>query len=177
MVICRRGNVEFGLHADGAYLDREKRPHTLTLLCINNEAQTSTKLVAIKKVLEKLNSEEIKVLLGEEFIHVAPETFRVKNENNLCSILEKQGSDQEIEVKVATHSCKPIGKRPQEVFDKFVRIANDLSFEHNWSKGDLIILNNLKMLHGRGEIIGERHLIRCYGSQSIEAFEVLDLDN
>lgn len=177
MSVSSEGNIEFGLHADGAYLDREKRPHTLTLLCINNEAQTSTKLVHIQKIIDKLDSEEIEVLLGKSFIHVAPETFKVKNKNNLNAILERQGSNQDIEVKVATHSCKPIGKRPQEVFNKFVCIANDLSFEYNWSKGDLIILNNLKMLHGRGEIVGKRHLTRCYGNQFIGAFEVLDLDN
>lgn len=46
----------------------------------------------------------------------------------------------------------------------------------NWKYGNLLILNNLRYLHGRGEIKGKRWLQRCYGSSIIPSLTRLNLD-
>lgn len=171
--VSSEGVIEFGLHADGAYLDREIRPQTLSLLCIDNTAKTSTRLVKIDDIIEKLTYREIEILSEDRYIHTPPDTFKVNNESKPKPILEKINGSYEL--RVATHNYKAIDSEANIVFEKFSNIANQLSFEHDWLEGDLLIFNNFKTLHGRGEIVGKRHLRRCYGSSYQKDFNVLDL--
>jgi L-asparagine oxygenase len=174
--VSSNGVVDFDLHSDCAYLNREIRPETLSLICLNNDAKTDTNLVSIQTILNDLDSETVKILSSPEFIHLPPETFKVKNTINYSSILDR--IDGNWELKVATHSCQPKTDRASVALKKFIYSANKNKVSHAWRPGDFLIFNNHKCLHGRGAIAsGTRWLQRCYGSSRLNAGTVINLES
>ena len=168
------GSVEFKLHADGAYLPREMRPETLTLFCLNNESGTDTKLVSLESVIGELSAEIIDMLSSKSFIHTPPTTFEVGESSQVMgSVLDKV--DGNWELKIATHSCKPIHQKAEKALEQFIQVSEKKAFSHAWKIGDLLMFNNFRCLHGRGPIAGKRWLQRCYGSRAVKAASVLNL--
>ncbi len=169
------GRIEFKPHVDGAYLDRAIRPETLSLICMNNDAKTSTILTSIDDILNKLNGDGISLLSSSEFIHISPETFGLKNgfEKTKSSILDKL--DGNWEVKIAIHNTEPCSPKSKWALDKFIAASSMPSTSINWLPGDFVIFNNFRCLHGRSEIRGKRWLKRCYGSKHILPGTVIDL--
>ncbi|AXF84459.1 L-asparagine oxygenase [Ephemeroptericola cinctiostellae] len=162
------------LHADGAYLSRDIRPETLSLLCLIDEAKTDTRLVTIDSILSDLEAKSLDILSDPNFLHIPPTTFEVSNESNSSgSILDKV--DGLWEMKVATHSCEPQTLAAQTSLYEFIDAAESNVISHSWRPGDLLIFNNFRCLHGRGEIQGKRWLQRCYGSSRVTVGEVINL--
>lgn len=170
------GIIEFKLHADGAYLSREIRPETLTLLCLNNDANTDTKLVSLQSIIKDLQPTTIDVLSSASFVHIPPTTFEVgQNINSESSILDRV--DGVWELKIATHNCQPQNAKAKEALEEFIEVAEFKAFSHAWQAEDLLIFNNFRCLHGRGEITGKRWLQRCYGSSRVSLATVINLVN
>jgi L-asparagine oxygenase len=172
------GITEFKLHNDGAYLSRDVRPETLTLLCLNNDANTDTKLVRLQSIIEGLKSTTVDILSSNNFVHAPPTTFEVnQNMSSRSSILDK--IDGMWESKIATHNCQTQlpNSKIKKAIDEFIGVAELKAFSHAWRVGDLLIFNNLRYLHGRGEISGKRWLQRCYGSSRISCAAAVNLVN
>lgn len=168
------GIVEFKLHTDGSYLPREIRPATLTLLCLNNESGTDTKLMSLESVIRELSAETIDTLSSNSFIHTPPTTFEVGESSQIVgSILDKV--EGHWEMKIATHNCKPIHKKAEKALEQFIQVSDQKAFSHAWKIGDLLMFNNFRCLHGRGKIAGKRWLQRCYGSRLVKTASVLNL--
>ncbi|MDD0943736.1 TauD/TfdA family dioxygenase, partial [Xylella fastidiosa] len=160
--ISSEGVLEFKFHTDGAYLPRETRPHTLSLMCLEDTHKTATNIVKLNKILSEID-ETTKIILAEpRFIHTAPETFKVKNINNKGSILEIINGQYEI--KAALHNIKATDSVANNALNVLKKVVDENIYSKFWEKGDLIIFNNLKCMHGRGQIKGKRWLQRCYGS-------------
>ncbi|WP_262964622.1 TauD/TfdA family dioxygenase [Methylobacter psychrophilus] len=169
------GMVEFMMHADGAYLSRDIRPETLSLLCLIDEENTDTRLVTINSILSELEPKSLEMLSDPNFFHVPPNTFDVGDEaNSLGSILDKV--DGLWEMKVATHSCEPKTLAAKISLKEFINAAESNVIAHSWRPGDLLIFNNFRCLHGRGEIKGKRWLQRCYGSRKVNVGEIINLN-
>ena len=80
--------AEFDFHTEGAYLSRNIRPHTLSLMCLVDEQRTATNLVKISDVIKKLSHKSKSVLAESRFVHTAPETFKVQNKRIKSSIFD-----------------------------------------------------------------------------------------
>ena len=173
--ISSNGQVNFKPHADGAFLSRENRPETLSLLCLNNDSETNTKIVGIDSLLSEFNHDEINILASAEFLHIPPETFELstKTYSEKSSILDRITGVWE--VKVATHNSQPKTERAKAVFEKFTILSEEKSHSIRWNPGDLVIFSNFRCLHGRGDINGKRWLQRCYGSSRVHPGYIMDL--
>lgn len=172
------GIAEFKLHTDGAYLPREIRPETLTLLCLNNDSDTDTKLVNLQSVIKSLKTTTVDILSSNNFVHIPPTTFEVNQSmNSESSVLDR--IDGMWELKIATHSCQPqlSTSKIKKAIDEFIEVAELKAFSHDWQVGDLLVFNNFRCLHGRGKISGKRWLQRCYGSSKINPATVINLVN
>lgn len=172
--ISSEGSIDFAFHTDGAYLSRNIRPHTLSLICLEDTKSTGTNLVKLSDVVKKLDQSTKEILINKNFIHTAPETFKVHHKQVRSSILDFV--DGEYEIKAALHNTKPIDNHSKLALEKLkLEISNNM-FTKSWKKGDLIIFNNLKCMHGRGEIKGSRWLQRCYGSYTFSPATVCNLN-
>jgi len=171
------GFVEFKLHADGAYLNRAIRPETLSLMCLNNDAQTKTNLILIDDVVHGMSRNDVDILSSLNYMHVSPETFGfgVKSKKIKSSIIDRV--DGSWEVKVATHNTEPCGFEAESALTRFIHMANSKVNAISWEPGDFVIFSNLRCLHGRGSISGRRWLKRCYGSRNMVCGSVVDLND
>ncbi|MDD9316041.1 TauD/TfdA family dioxygenase [Acinetobacter lactucae] len=172
--ISSEGVLKFDFHTDGAYLSRDIRPHTLSLMCLKDTEKTATNIVKLVDILENLDEGVTKLLTSPKYIHTAPETFKVKNKNIRSSILDLV--DGQYEIKAALHSVQAEDKEADKALNILKSITSKNLFSKSWKRGDLVIFNNLKCMHGRGEIKGERWLQRCYGTYTFSPSTVLNLE-
>lgn len=174
--ISSGGIEEFLPHADGAYLPRALRPEVLSLICLNNEANTSTEIARIVDIVNGLSSSDIDLLSSPLFAHESPVTFSSDGVTyTTSSILDRV--DGAWEVKVATHSSVALTEEARNALNRFREVTKLVSKSILWEPGDLMIFSNRRCLHSRARINGQRWLQRCYGSSLISLGDVVDLSN
>ncbi|MDC9614999.1 TauD/TfdA family dioxygenase [Xenorhabdus khoisanae] len=167
------GTVEFDYHTDAAYLNRNIRPHTLSLMCLTDKYKTGTRLASLGEALEKISKDEIDILMSKLYIHTAPATFNVNCDKVETSVLDR--IDGIYEMKAAFHNTVGINEKAQNALSHLHDAIDEVIFTQEWVPGNLVIFNNLRCVHGRGEVKGERWLQRCYGSAVIPTATVLEL--
>nr|WP_272902969.1 TauD/TfdA family dioxygenase [Xenorhabdus sp. Sc-CR9] len=167
------GTVEFDYHTDAAYLNRNLRPHTLSLMCLADKYKTGTRLASLSEALEKISEAEIDTLMSKLYVHTAPATFNVNLKKVNTSVLDR--IDGIYEMKVAFHNTIGINEKAQKALASLHDAIDEVVFTQEWNPGNLVIFNNLRCVHGRGEVKGERWLQRCYGSSIIPTATVLEL--
>lgn len=171
--ISSNGRDDFKFHTDGAYLGRELRPSTLSLMCLVNEGDVSTEIVSLKRCMEDLSQTDIDELSQSSFIHHAPETFNVKEGVCQSSILDRVNGFYEL--KGAIHSTKAMTKGALKALQNLINVMDKNKISNVWQPGDLVVFNNLRTMHGRGEVKGDRWLQRCYGSFYHDTAKVIEL--
>ncbi|PHM70622.1 hypothetical protein Xkoz_03063 [Xenorhabdus kozodoii] len=111
--------------------------------------------------------------MSKLYIHTAPATFNVDCKKANTSVLDS--IDGIYEMKVAFHNTVGINEKAQNALSRLHDAIDDVVFTQEWNPGNLLIFNNLRCVHGRGEVKGERWLQRCYGSSIIPAATVIEL--
>ena len=165
--------TEFDFHTEGAYLSRNIRPHTLSLMCLVDEQRTATNLVKISDVIKKLSHKSKSVLAESRFVHTAPETFKVQNKRIKSSIFDLV--DGNYEIKAALHNLNATDEDSESALYELKSIISENQIQKSWNAGDLIIFNNLRCLHRRSEVKGNRWLQGCYGTYTFSSATVLDI--
>ncbi len=94
-------------------------------------------------------------------IIVSPETFQVKVLKRRSFILDKV--DGMYEVKAALHHSAWTHFNSINALHSLRRALQSVLIIKRWQPADLLIFSNLRCMHGRGEIQGQRWLQRCYG--------------
>lgn len=172
--ISSEGTIEFDFHTDGAYLPRSIRPHTLSLICLEDQKRTGTNLIKIDDVIDSLSDKSKSILFQARFTHVAPETFKVKNKFIKNSVLDIV--DGHYEIKAALHNITALDSEAKNALNELKLLTKKILSTKVWNSGDLLIFNNLRCMHGRGEIQGKRWLQRCYGTYTFEQSTIVALN-
>ncbi|MDY3572436.1 TauD/TfdA family dioxygenase [Enterobacter hormaechei] len=171
--ISSNGVKAFPWHTDAAFLSRNIRPWTLSLYCLINQAKTATHIASVEKIIHQLTHDEIDVLMNRQFLHYPPETFTLLNEGTIASVLDRV--DGIYEMKFSSHNIKPLTPEATLAFNHLVDVIDRVSIKHQWKPGDMMIFNNLRCVHAREHIHGERWLQRCYGSLTIKTGDILQI--
>ncbi|MCD8456963.1 TauD/TfdA family dioxygenase [Xylella taiwanensis] len=172
--VSSNGVISFDFHTDGAYLERHIRPHTLSLLCLVDTSETGTRLASLQEALQLLRTEEIDALMCDDYYHLPPETFHVQVSKRRSSVLDKV--DGMYEVKAALHHSHGITPLASNALNSLRSALQCVSIVKRWKPADIVIFSNLRCMHGRGEIKGERWLQRCYGSYVFPSGTVFQLN-
>lgn len=171
--ISSNGRDKFMFHADGVYLNREVRPSILSLLCLVNEGDVANDIASLQDCLKDLSRNDIDTLSERLFIHRAPETFHAENCTSQSSILDRVNGFYEL--KGATHSTTALSPQADRALKKLLAALEKNKITNRWKSGDLVVFNNLRTMHGRGDVRGGRWLQRCYGSFYHNTAEVVEL--
>jgi L-asparagine oxygenase len=172
--VSSEGTVEFDFHTDGAYLSRSIRPHSLSLLCLVDQKRTGTNLISLDDIISRLTHVHKEILFQSRFVHVAPETFKVKHKYMTNSVLDLV--DGHYEIKAALHSITALDQEAQNALNELKQLTKTIHSTKHWKSGDLLIFNNLRCMHGRGEIVGKRWLQRCYGTYTFDQSTIVKLN-
>ncbi|WP_228762824.1 TauD/TfdA family dioxygenase [Xylella fastidiosa] len=79
------------------------------------------------------------------------------------------------EVKAALHHSRGLTSIASDALHSLRRALQSVSIIKRWHPADLLIFSNLRCMHGRGEIQGQRWLQRCYGSYVFPSGTVFQL--
>ena len=173
--VSSNGIKAFPWHTDAAYLNRNIRPATLSLYCLNNQARSGTRLAAVDEILRQLSENEISILTTARFLHHAPETFTVKKEQVIASVLDRV--DGCYELKLSSHNIEPLTPEAKNALNALLSAMDNVAITHEWHPGDMVIFSNTRCVHARGNIEGKRWLQRCYGSSTISPGSILNADS
>ncbi|MHA1066460.1 TauD/TfdA family dioxygenase [Enterobacter ludwigii] len=167
------GVVDFSFHTDAAYLKRELRPETLSLLCINNDSKTATQIISLNTLLDILPESTITKLKANDFIIRSPDSFDIKEETRASILYEYEGN---LEIQLSIEFTSALNYEAKKAQEFLSEAANVAASNLMWDKGDFLIFNNRRTLHGRKGIKGKRWLQRCYGSKKISPYKIIGLE-
>ena len=171
------GRTSFGPHSDDASLLRSYRPEGIALLCLRNDSQTKTWFASIDDILEAIDPYYVDILRSRSYRVRTPESFNYFEGKIIFSeprqIISKglQGQD---EIAVALYNVQPSNNAEElQMALNALRlvlkppVAKAVILE----PGDLFIFSNVRGLHFRDSIVGERWLQRTYFRQSLEQLQ------
>lgn len=179
------GRVELPYHTDMAFLRfagesnhpfRAAAPDFLILAGVRNDSNICTRLVELERIIDKLSDSELQELASPNFTIASPDNVIPRQHaNNIPLIFAHPNFGMQFRFnagdgKVTSHS--PKGRSALDSLRGILgnpNVGNDL----NVKPGSILIFNNRKVIHGRGEITNsdqhdqkneiERHFKRVYG--------------
>jgi hypothetical protein len=172
------GRAAFLPHSDVAFLAPPYRPEYLSLFSIENEALTPTLIWPLEAILSHLKNWMIGALASPMFEQTPPLTFQktmgatpltghrilVRDEAGQWTIaFSSQGTRARAGDAASMVALAALESAIDAVEPVRVVVA----------PGSVLILENLRCLHGREEIKGRRWLQRVYSRQDLAALEAL----
>ncbi len=159
------GRIEFGYHVDNPFLPRIGRPEVLALISINNDAMTATHLMTVGKFKEFIPKETLAVLRESIFDFRHADSFDLNGYRVFATgsptIKNVDGYD---EIRCAVFTVSENDRAKSAIAD-FKQAAATHSRKIVLKPGELLIFNNHRCVHGRGEVGGWRWLKRIYGTR------------
>jgi L-asparagine oxygenase len=162
------GKAAFDAHSDVAFLPPAARPEFLSLFCIENEGRTATLVWDLDRLLAALPERIIGLLSQPIFQQIPPLTFqaalgagplpghRILDGGTVAYSAQGTRAGDTAESREALAAFESAIERTEPE-----RVALE--------PGSLLILDNLRSLHGREKICGARWLQRIYSRRDLAA--------
>jgi L-asparagine oxygenase len=141
-----------GLHTEMAFHDI--RPNYVLLFCIRNR-WTRTFMLSHDKILSKLNPLTRRILMEPNFMIHPPLSYTHEYKSQWRPILKKG------ELTMANH-CRIefLDDNSKLAYDNLRKISEDQKEEIILESGDLLIMNNRKIVHGRSSRVSPDRLLK-----------------
>lgn len=158
---------KFQFHNDNASLKRAHRPEGIILNCLMNQG-TSTYFADVDEIIKALHPIDLQVLREERFRVRTPDSFNLFGGKMISSDPRPiiMDGDAGAEIAVNLSNVMPVYADDEEA--KNAILALHLALRSPVAKsfilepGDLFIFSNVRGLHARGPISGNRWLQRAY---------------
>ncbi|MCL5424481.1 MAG: TauD/TfdA family dioxygenase [Gammaproteobacteria bacterium] len=146
-------------------------PEFFGLMCLRNPDNIPTKVLPVKKILNKMDTKKIHALTKPEFSAFSQSSFDAMIETKKVPVLVKCENGK-LGIRYSSSKLRGITTEAEKALHSFKELMsnNYLDTHLNLSPGDLAIINNRFCLHGRGEIFGtqkfdgnDRWMLRVYG--------------
>ena len=163
------GRKKFGWHSDDSFLDERFRTDFIQLSGFYNPAQVQTNLSSISEILEFLDEETVCELMKPQFSIGMPASFRVAEGDvkTRVPVLWFDGN-RKMNMAVSEYNVKSMTVAGEWALKRLFQAAEICAENYNLQPGNLLIFNNNRFLHARGEIIGERTVFRIYIKESLK---------
>lgn len=141
--------IKFNLHTENAH--ELNPPDFFLLLCLKGDLKADTTYCLLDDLLKSMPESVIKQLEKPEFIFKTGDSF-TKHDQIQGSILTRNNYGiYEIRVNTALNRCNPISQDASKALE-YVKdhLENGLDVHSvNLTQGDMLVINNKRMLHGR----------------------------
>lgn len=147
----------FLLHTDGQYLP--KVPEMVILYCVHpGISEMPTVFIDTQAILRILQKSD-KLQEAQEYVFVFKNKKGLEFRRNL---IEQHPTTQELlmNIAIASPQCHleplPTSNKHQNDADEFYQLLGEivqqhlLYITHDWKKNDLVVFDNLRLVHGRG---------------------------
>jgi L-asparagine oxygenase len=168
------GSDEFGWHSDDAPLRRPHRAESIALYCINNEGGAKTMFAPLDEIIRPMNPMDVDVLSQPRFRFRIPESFNFHGGKMLYTeprpIITNDWAGSEISV--ATYSVQLVDSKDDEakmaLWQLKGALRSPVAKSFVLQPGEMLIISNIRGLHARSSIVGDRWLQRCYVHKSLD---------
>lgn len=174
-----RGSVHFDYHTEGANLPLPSEdgrgvspsPDFLTLYCARGEPGVMTNLVSVDTLLDALPAAYRAALARADFrVNSGPIYAAASNSSNV-SLIRTDAMGRRL-FRYNADQVKPLSDEAAEALGAVKALLADPAFNSGvvLAAGDVLLLNNRSMLHGRSEFHPrfdgtDRWLVRIYGAR------------
>ncbi|NEP59584.1 MAG: hypothetical protein F6K31_21665 [Symploca sp. SIO2G7] len=158
----------FSWHSDDALFMHFFRAEGIILYCLRNQGGTATLFAPIDEIIAAMNSLDVEVLRQPRFRVRTPESFKLYGGKVIYSeprpIITEGSAGAEIAL--ATYNVQPADPHDEEAIMALWGLRSALrppvvkSFV--LQPGDILIISNVRGLHARSSITGDRWLQRSY---------------
>jgi L-asparagine oxygenase len=166
---------KFGPHSDDATFKRDFRAEGIILYCLRNEGGTATLFASVDEIIAAMNPIDVKMLRQPRFRVRTPESFKLYDGKVIYSeprpiITEGEAGS---EIALATYNVQPADPQDEEATTALwaLRLALRPPVAKSFvlEPGDILIISNVRGLHARSPILGDRWLQRCYFRKDLTA--------
>lgn len=169
-------NTELEIHTEQAF--SKLRPDILTLGCLRGDENAYTYILPVKKIIENLSEEEIKMLYKPLWKTGIDMSFKLNGNEFIegdvrgpFSILN--GSKKDPFLIFDQDLMFGITEEANNIIKTIVTIYYNHRIQINLQPGDIIILDNNRVVHGRSSFIPkydgtDRFLVRCFAALNYE---------
>ena len=170
--LSNEGSISLGYHTDGAILKRCYRPEFLFLLGLINESNIPTYIAELNKALAEISPRHRQLLQQPLFRVEMPESFNLWNGKVIQSELRPlvtENHNGELEIAANLYAVKSITQEAKTAVDALSNVLPYVSQAIVLQRGDMLLFNNCKCLHGRAAIsqTGDRWLQRLFSRRSL----------
>lgn len=167
------GSNRFKWHSDNAPLVRSCLPEGIALSCLRNQGETATLYAPIDEIIAAMHPRDVEVLRQPRFRVRSPESFCLFGGKLIYS--EPRPIIREglagAEIALATYNVLPVNAQDEEAQMALWGLKSALRPPVAKSvvlhPGEILIFSNVRGLHSRGPITGDRWLQRCYFRQDL----------
>jgi L-asparagine oxygenase len=174
-----RGRAVLDHHTDNAFLAREHRPDGLVLFGLKNPNGVATQVAPLDDLLRQIAPCHIDTLRRPYFATRSPMSFHADGSPQIVTPARPVlyiGPRGELEVQVSLFNCEIVSHR-SEALAALNALREALSSEAvqpvGLQPGTLMMLSNTRALHGRGEVTGDRWIIRAYYRESLAELDAI----
>ncbi|MGK7883748.1 MAG: TauD/TfdA family dioxygenase [Crocosphaera sp.] len=167
------GSNRFKWHADNASLLRQCVPEGIALSCLRNQGETATLYAPIDEIIAAMHPRDVEVLRQPRFRVGTPESFHLFGGKLIYS--EPRPIIREglagAEIALATYNVLPVNAQDEEAQMALWGLKSALrppvALSVVLQPGQIFAFSNVRGLHSRGPITGDRWLQRCYFRQDL----------
>jgi len=169
-------NAELEIHTEQAFSNL--RPDILSLGCLRGDKNAYTYILPVKKIIANLNDEEVKMLYKPLWKTGIDLSFKLNGNEFIegdirgpLSILNGSYSDPQL---IFDQDLMfGITEDANNMIKKIVDIYYNHRIKYNLQPGDIIILDNNRVVHGRSPFVpnydgNDRFLVRCFATLDYE---------
>ncbi len=168
--LSNEGYEDFGLHVENSVF--ENRERFLLIYCVrpDHDKRAKTPMVDVRDVIKWLPEWVIEELRKAQFVIRKPYILnraKVKNDSVPVAVFRGPIYAPEVRVTLYSEGTRALTSRGVLALKKFAEVANSIAVPYMLDTGDLAIINNHMVLHGRSEFTPrgdgmDRHLVRLY---------------
>ena len=168
-------NIELEIHTEQAF--SKLRPDILSLSCLRGDLEAQTHILPVHLIMENLTDNEILTLYKPLWKIGVDLSFKLNNQMNVKPYFIEgelrgpipilQGSYIDPILIFDQDLMFGVDDEANRLKDKIVNIYHEHKYEHNLKPGEIILVDNLRAVHGRSRFLPrydgyDRFLIRCF---------------
>jgi L-asparagine oxygenase len=159
--VSSKGTKALPLHQEDQHLALPPDGLALLMVTGGNPIRIASTSAIVDDLRTRDEHQALKALRRSEFVHHIPLSFGGTGVSDPTPVL--CGPDGKPELKVDLATTTAIAESGKNALAALARSADEAAFDIHLAPGDLLLLDNRRWLHGRGEFdaSSDRWLIRC----------------
>ncbi len=162
------GRMKFGWHTDDSFLDETFRTDFLLLAGHYNPSNVRTFVSSLENIKKTMDPDLFFELMKPQFKIGLPSSFRLDSNATLkeSPIVWLDGS-RRVNIAFSEYNVRANHSKAKEAISALLEATEHNTTSFNLQSGNMVVFKNNRVIHARGQIIGDRTIFRVYIKESL----------